>query len=89
MVNEPLLAGQSSDQLAEGSKVTIGGNAPSIADPEPEQNSQPHRFPLLKFRHASESQLATKARQHAGTPPLPKMQRREFECRTVRVANIH
>ena len=38
----------------------------------PERPAKTNRFSLLKFRHASDSQLSKTAKEHAeNTPPLP------------------
>ncbi|TVY39400.1 Protein transport protein [Lachnellula occidentalis] len=49
---------------------------PSISPPVQQQSLKHHRFSMLKFRHASDSQLSTRARLQAqqdqpATPPMP------------------
>ncbi|TVY34937.1 Protein transport protein [Lachnellula subtilissima] len=49
---------------------------PSISPPVQQQTPKHHRFSMLKFRHASDSQLSTRARLQAqqdqlATPPMP------------------
>ena len=43
----------------------------SVSPPVQEQIPKHHRFSMLKFRHASDSQLSTRARLHKGQPPPP------------------
>lgn len=40
--------------------------------PIQEESSKHRRFSMLKFRHASESHLSRKAREHAIAPPIPQ-----------------
>jgi len=57
------------------------GGARSTSPPVQEQTPKHHRFSMLKFRHASDSQLATRARLHAqndSQPPLPRRRFRVF-----------
>ena len=57
------------------------GGARSTSPPVQEQTPKHHRFSMLKFRHASDSQLATRARLHAqndSQPPLPRRRFRMF-----------
>ena len=50
--------------------LPLGRNAPVLELPEvTEKPSRPHRFSMLRFRHASDSQLSKTAREHADTPP--------------------
>jgi len=47
----------------------------STSPPVQEETPRHHRFSMLKFRHASDSQLAIRARLHAqnnSQPPLPR-----------------
>jgi len=45
----------------------------SASPPIQEENPKHHRFSMLKFRHASDSQLSTRARLQAQTaPPIPE-----------------
>ncbi|PMD18155.1 hypothetical protein NA56DRAFT_691212 [Hyaloscypha hepaticicola] len=47
----------------------------SVSPPVQEENHKHRRFSMLKFRHASDSQLSTRARQQAqtaSTPPVPQ-----------------
>ena len=46
----------------------------SVSPQVQEENSKHRRFSMLKFRHASDSQLSTRARQQAdaaAAPPVP------------------
>lgn len=44
----------------------------AVSPPVQEETPKHHRFSMLKFRHASDSQLSTRARLQAQTaPPIP------------------
>lgn len=49
----------------------------SVSPPVQEESSKHRRFSMLKFRHASDSQLATKARHHADASPVPPVPKRK------------
>lgn len=72
--------------------LSIQSSAPPIADasgvekpaeerpaspPIQDENVKQRRFSMLKFRHASESQLSTRARQQAEAAAAPPMPRRK------------
>jgi hypothetical protein len=46
--------------------------------PVQEETSKHRRFSMLRFRNASDSQLATKAKQHAAAEKVPPIPRRRF-----------
>jgi len=50
----------------------------SISPPVQEENHKHRRFSMLKFRHASDSQLSARARQQAQAQPVPPMPHREY-----------
>jgi len=55
----------------------------STSPPVQEETPKHHRFSMLKFRHASDSQLATRARLHAqndNQPPLPRRKNNPVPC---------
>jgi hypothetical protein len=72
----------SPDSAAPGVSITrtsgdagSGLDERSVSPPVQEESSKHRRFSMLKFRHASDSQLATRARLHAqdnAAPPLPR-----------------
>lgn len=43
----------------------------SVSPPVQEESNKHRRFSMLKFRHASESHLSKKAREHGMVPPIP------------------
>ncbi|TAQ87705.1 hypothetical protein B7494_g3951 [Chlorociboria aeruginascens] len=47
------------------------GDASLLPLPIQDENPKTRRFSMLKFRHASDSHLSTKARIHAQAPPIP------------------
>ena len=49
--------------------------SPPVQDATPKQT---RRFSMMKFRHASDSQLSTRARQQAEADATPPMPRRRF-----------
>lgn len=49
--------------------------SPPVQDATPKQS---RRFSMMKFRHASDSQLSTRARQQAEADAAPPMPRRRF-----------
>ena len=53
--------------------VPLDQRSPPLLElPEVTENSlRPQRFSMLRFRHASDSQLSKTAKEHADTPPLP------------------
>jgi len=59
----------------------------SSSPPVQEQTPKHHRFSMLKFRHASDSQLATRARLHAqnnSQPPIPRRKNPiSLQCATL------
>lgn len=54
--------------------------SPPVQDAMPKQS---HRFSLMKFRHASDSQLSTRARQQAEADAAPPMPRRRFHLSPI------
>jgi hypothetical protein len=50
----------------------------SVSPPVQEETSKHRRFSMLKFRHASDSQLSTRARQQADASPVPPLPKRGF-----------
>ena len=50
----------------------------SLSPPVQEETSKHRRFSMLKFRHASDSQLSTRARQQADASPVPPLPNRGF-----------
>jgi hypothetical protein len=49
-----------------------GSGERAVSPPVQEETPKHHRFSMLKFRHASDSQLSTRARMQAQTvPPIP------------------
>jgi hypothetical protein len=50
----------------------------SVSPPVQEESSKHRRFSMLKFRHASDSQLSTRARQQADASPVPPLPKRRF-----------
>jgi hypothetical protein len=56
----------------------VGGDDVPPSPPVQEATPNTKRFSLMRFRHASDSQLSVKAKEHAGaieeeTPPVPAM----------------
>jgi hypothetical protein len=51
--------------------------------PVQEETPKHRRFSMLRFRNASDSQLATKAKQHAAAEKPPPVPRRMYACSAV------
>ncbi|KAF2187495.1 hypothetical protein K469DRAFT_685962 [Zopfia rhizophila CBS 207.26] len=54
---------------------SVGNDDPPPSPPVQEHTPNTRRFSMLRFRHASDSQLSTKAKEHAAAeaPPVPAM----------------
>lgn len=67
----------------------------SVSPPVQEKTPKHHRFSMLKFRHASDSQLSTRAKlQSHHPPPMPTREsppppNRELQQRKLYSPNLH